>query len=80
MLIKLDEPIGANDGTVDGHHYYSLSPKHGVLANPTKVTKIERTITFNRGRQGTAMQGSSTTPPPFIQIDDPDGGDATALP
>ena len=52
VMVELDDPVGINNGTVDGHQYYSLAPKHGVLANPAKVKKIERTITFKKGRSG----------------------------
>lgn len=28
--IELDEPIGKNDGTVDGVTYFNCKPKHGT--------------------------------------------------
>lgn len=36
--IRLDEPAGKNDGTVDGHQYFKCEPSHGVLVKPDKVT------------------------------------------
>ncbi|RDD45439.1 CAP-Gly domain-containing linker protein 3 [Trichoplax sp. H2] len=38
--IKLDEPIGKNDGTVDGVTYFSCKPKHGILVNASRVQKV----------------------------------------
>ena len=39
--VELDEPLGKNNGTVDGHQYFSCPHKHGVLCAPGKVTVIE---------------------------------------
>ncbi|EDQ86242.1 uncharacterized protein MONBRDRAFT_33902 [Monosiga brevicollis MX1] len=36
--IELDKPIGKNNGTVDGHCYFTCEPHYGVLCNPVKVS------------------------------------------
>lgn len=36
--VVLDEPLGRNNGTVDGHAYFSCADGHGVLCVPSKVS------------------------------------------
>ena len=35
--IEMDEPIGNNDGTVQGKQYFACGPQHGVMAKPENV-------------------------------------------
>eukprot|EP00041_Stephanoeca_diplocostata_P020986 m.480615 g.480615 ORF g.480615 m.480615 type:complete len:725 (+) comp21708_c0_seq2:110-2284(+) len=35
--VELDQPIGNNDGTVQGHEYFVCAKRHGVLCVPQKV-------------------------------------------
>ena len=37
---RYDEPVGKNDGTVDGHTYFACPPNHGTLAKPKFVRKL----------------------------------------
>eukprot|EP00045_Choanoeca_perplexa_P003817 m.33645 g.33645 ORF g.33645 m.33645 type:complete len:344 (+) comp12249_c0_seq3:103-1134(+) len=39
--IELDEPVGLNDGMVNGHRYFSCPSMHGLLCNPAKVFLLE---------------------------------------
>lgn len=36
--IRLDEPLGQNDGTKDGSKYFDCGPKYGSFARPENVT------------------------------------------
>lgn len=36
--VKLDQPVGRNNGTINGHKYFDAEDKHGVLCAPSKVT------------------------------------------
>jgi hypothetical protein len=38
--VILDTPTGINNGTVQGHQYFSCPPKRGLLVVPDKVTVI----------------------------------------
>jgi len=35
--VKLDSPIGNNDGVLDGKHYFDCQHNHGIFMRPTKV-------------------------------------------
>ncbi|XP_064626723.1 CAP-Gly domain-containing linker protein 3-like isoform X2 [Lineus longissimus] len=35
--IELDHAVGRNNGTVNGVHYFTCQPKHGVFAPPSRV-------------------------------------------
>jgi tubulin-folding cofactor B len=36
--IEYDEPLGKNNGTVQGVEYFKCRPNHGAFVRPTKVT------------------------------------------
>jgi len=35
--IEYDEPMGKNDGSVEGKRYFTCSPRFGVFVRPDKV-------------------------------------------
>lgn len=36
--VEYDEPLGKNNGTVQGVEYFKCRPNHGAFVRPTKVT------------------------------------------
>uniref|UniRef100_A0A8R1TYF8 CAP-Gly domain-containing protein n=1 Tax=Onchocerca volvulus TaxID=6282 RepID=A0A8R1TYF8_ONCVO len=39
--IVLDQPLGKNDGSVDGHRYFSCEPNHGLFCKASKLERVE---------------------------------------
>jgi hypothetical protein len=53
--VELLEEIGRNDGTVQGHRYFTCKPKHGVFVRPSNCSKVSAPIS-------TPSRPSPTTP------------------
>ena len=39
--MEFDEPIGKNDGSIDGARYFRCKPNHGMFITPSKVFRDE---------------------------------------
>ncbi|VDK80703.1 unnamed protein product [Litomosoides sigmodontis] len=39
--IVLDQPLGKNDGSVDGHRYFSCEPNHGLFCKASKLERVQ---------------------------------------
>ncbi|VBB31447.1 unnamed protein product [Acanthocheilonema viteae] len=39
--IVLDQPLGKNDGSVDGHRYFSCEPNHGLFCKASKLEHVQ---------------------------------------
>lgn len=35
--VEFDEPVGKNDGSVQGHRYFTCAPRHGGFVKADKV-------------------------------------------
>ncbi|KAE9553485.1 hypothetical protein FO519_003314 [Halicephalobus sp. NKZ332] len=40
--IQYDDPTGKNDGSVDGHRYFTCEPNHGAFVRPMSVFEEEK--------------------------------------
>ena len=61
VLVELDQPVGKNNGIIDGHQYYKLDELHGVLVKPDKLQLVERRMLFRRGRAGYGIKFGGAT-------------------
>ena len=41
---ELDQPLGKNNGTVQGVSYFTCSPNHGIFVNPSKVSTKQMSV------------------------------------
>ncbi|XP_032240809.1 CAP-Gly domain-containing linker protein 3 isoform X2 [Nematostella vectensis] len=46
--VELDQPVGKNDGSVDGVQYFQCEPNHGIFAPASKVTRNGTTQHISR--------------------------------
>ena len=42
--VELDEPVGNNNGTINGHLYFTAGEGFGVLVKPAKVTRADSMV------------------------------------
>ena len=46
--VELNEPVGKNDGTVQGVKYFTCKPNHGMFLRPSQVKVIsEPTVCYH---------------------------------
>jgi dynactin 1 len=67
--IELGEPVGKNDGTVQGVKYFTCKPNHGMFIRPSQVTIIsEPTVRYSAPRIARTL-AHDPGPPPAARID-----------
>ena len=49
--VELSEPLGKNDGTVQGVKYFTCKPNHGMFLRPSQVKVVsEPTVCYHASR------------------------------
>mmetsp|Transcript_41672 Transcript_41672/g.89470 ORF Transcript_41672/g.89470 Transcript_41672/m.89470 type:complete len:380 (-) Transcript_41672:90-1229(-) len=57
--IELDEPLGKNDGSVNGVRYFQCEPNKGIFAKPEYISPVGGDFMFVMRRQMEAMEEQS---------------------
>lgn len=64
--IEFDQPIGKNDGSVDGVQYFMCPPNHGMFAPINKISKLDHDDHYddlmNMNLSSSAMRHSGSMP------------------
>ncbi|VDK25205.1 unnamed protein product, partial [Anisakis simplex] len=47
--VVLDEPVGKNDGMVDGKRYFQCDPNHGLFCKASKLERVTLSPASNAG-------------------------------
>jgi hypothetical protein len=51
--VELDQPVGLNNGTVNGHTYFVCEDGHGLLVVPSKAARLFRRLPLSFGQPKT---------------------------
>jgi len=69
--VEFEEPVGKNNGTVEGREYFRCEPNHGIFVRKGKLTNLDKQ---NRRRMRPGFQfNKENTKDLFIQGDADDG-------
>eukprot|EP00040_Diaphanoeca_grandis_P012592 m.63771 g.63771 ORF g.63771 m.63771 type:complete len:937 (+) comp23341_c0_seq1:50-2860(+) len=66
--VRLDKPVGMNNGVVSGHKYFRCDADHGILVVPKKVTLVDPKAATKQISQRRSVRASSMKAAPRSRL------------